>query len=48
MSKRNEQKERKKNINTVKPAGIKKRGSELDADAEFNIFYPPSAGRGRS
>jgi hypothetical protein len=22
--------------------------SELDADAEFNFFYPPSAGRGRS
>jgi hypothetical protein len=23
-------------------------GSELDADAEFNFFYPPAAGRGRS
>jgi hypothetical protein len=23
-------------------------GSELDSDAEFNFFYPPSAGRGRS
>jgi hypothetical protein len=23
-------------------------GSELDADAEFNFFYPPTAGEGRS
>jgi hypothetical protein len=23
-------------------------GSNLDADAEFNFFYPPTAGRGRS
>jgi hypothetical protein len=23
-------------------------GSELDANAEFNFFYPPSAGRGHS
>jgi hypothetical protein len=23
-------------------------GSELDVDAEFNFFYPPKAGRGRS
>jgi hypothetical protein len=22
--------------------------SELEADAKFNFFYPPSAGRGRS
>jgi hypothetical protein len=28
--------------------GSRNRGSELDADAEFNFFYPPSAGRGRS
>jgi hypothetical protein len=28
--------------------GSRNWGSELDADAEFNFFYPPSAGRGRS
>jgi hypothetical protein len=28
--------------------GSRERGSELDADAEFNFFYPPTAGRGRS
>jgi hypothetical protein len=27
--------------------GSRNWGSELDADAEFNFFYPPSAGRGR-
>jgi hypothetical protein len=28
--------------------GSRNWGSELDAGAEFNFFYPPSAGRGRS
>jgi hypothetical protein len=28
--------------------GSRNRGSELNADAEFNFFYPPSAGEGRS
>jgi hypothetical protein len=28
--------------------GSRNRGSELDADAEINFFYPPSAGEGRS
>jgi hypothetical protein len=28
--------------------GSRNLGSELDADAEFNFFYPPTAGRGRS
>jgi hypothetical protein len=28
--------------------GSRNWGSKLDADAEFNFFYPPSAGRGRS
>jgi hypothetical protein len=28
--------------------GARNWGSELDADAEFNFFYPPSAGEGRS
>jgi hypothetical protein len=28
--------------------GSRNRGSELDAGAEFNFFYPPTAGRGRS
>jgi hypothetical protein len=28
--------------------GSRNWGSELDADAEFNFFYPPTAGRGRS
>jgi hypothetical protein len=28
--------------------GSRNRESELDADAEFNFFYPPTAGRGRS
>jgi hypothetical protein len=28
--------------------GSRNWGSELDADAEFNFFYPPSAGEGRS
>jgi hypothetical protein len=28
--------------------GSRNWGSELDAEAEFNFFYPPSAGRGRS
>jgi hypothetical protein len=28
--------------------GSRNWGSELDADAEFNFFYPPLAGEGRS
>jgi hypothetical protein len=28
--------------------GSRNWGSELDADAESNFFYPPTAGRGRS
>jgi hypothetical protein len=28
--------------------GSRNWGSELDAGAEFNFFYPPTAGRGRS
>jgi hypothetical protein len=28
--------------------GSRSWGIELDADAEFNFFYLPSAGRGRS
>jgi hypothetical protein len=28
--------------------GSRNWGSELDVDAEFNFFYPPTAGRGRS
>jgi hypothetical protein len=28
--------------------GSRNWGSELDADAGFNFFYPPTAGRGRS
>jgi hypothetical protein len=28
--------------------GSRNWGSELDADTEFNFFYPPTAGRGRS
>jgi hypothetical protein len=28
--------------------GSRNWGSELDADAEFNFFYPPTSGRGRS
>jgi hypothetical protein len=34
--------------NPDKAPGSRSRGSELDADAEFNFFYPPSAGEGRS
>jgi hypothetical protein len=40
-----------KTPNTFTPgsgARLSQLGSELDADAEFNFFYPPSAGRGRS
>jgi hypothetical protein len=29
-------------------SGSRNSGSALDADAEFNFFYPPSAGEGRS
>jgi hypothetical protein len=29
-------------------ARLSQLGSKLDADAEFNFFYPPSAGEGRS
>jgi hypothetical protein len=29
-------------------SGTRNWGSELDTDAEFNFFYPPSAGEGRS
>jgi hypothetical protein len=28
--------------------GSRNWGSGLDADTEFNFFYPPTAGRGRS
>jgi hypothetical protein len=28
--------------------GSRNWGSKLDADAEFNFFYPPTAGRGHS
>jgi hypothetical protein len=36
-------------LGNLDPApGSRNRGSELDADADFNFFYPPTAGRGRS
>jgi hypothetical protein len=36
----------RENMDTV--PGSRDWGSELDADAEFNFFYPPSAGEARS
>jgi hypothetical protein len=34
--------------NLYQASGSRNWGSESDADAEFNFFYPPTAGRGRS
>jgi hypothetical protein len=34
-------------VNLDQAPGFRNWGSELDADADFNFFYPPTAGRGR-
>jgi hypothetical protein len=44
-------KKKKKNLDRARDnqaPGSRNWGSELDVDAEFNFFYPPTAGRGRS
>jgi hypothetical protein len=35
-------------VNLDQAPGFRNLGSELDADALFNFFFPPSAGKGHS